>query len=61
MSSPRAMLGAYRARVDPVNVNYRYVADELVYLAVSTENDVWQAVTRTFPRKRRSRCARRLP
>jgi acyl-CoA synthetase (AMP-forming)/AMP-acid ligase II len=27
-----AMLGSYRARVAPFNVNYRYVADELVYL-----------------------------
>jgi len=27
-----AMLGAYRARVAPFNINYRYVADELVYL-----------------------------
>jgi acyl-CoA synthetase (AMP-forming)/AMP-acid ligase II len=27
-----AMLGAYGARVAPFNVNYRYVADELVYL-----------------------------
>jgi 3-oxocholest-4-en-26-oate---CoA ligase len=27
-----AMLGAYQARVAPFNVNYRYVADELVYL-----------------------------
>ena len=27
-----AMLGAYKARVAPFNVNYRYVADELVYL-----------------------------
>ncbi|HEX5143162.1 MAG TPA: acyl-CoA synthetase [Mycobacterium sp.] len=26
------MLGAYKARVAPLNVNYRYVADELVYL-----------------------------
>jgi acyl-CoA synthetase (AMP-forming)/AMP-acid ligase II len=26
------MIGAYRARVAPFNVNYRYVADELVYL-----------------------------
>ena len=26
------MLGAYRARVAPFNVNYRYVSDELVYL-----------------------------
>ncbi|RRR47735.1 acyl-CoA synthetase [Mycolicibacter terrae] len=26
------MLGAYQARVAPFNVNYRYVADELVYL-----------------------------
>src|SRR5436853_2857357 len=27
-----AMLGSYRARVAPFNVNYRYVDDELVYL-----------------------------
>jgi acyl-CoA synthetase (AMP-forming)/AMP-acid ligase II len=27
-----AMLGAYRARVAPFNVNYRYVDDELLYL-----------------------------
>ena len=27
-----AMLGAYKARVAPFNVNYRYVADELIYL-----------------------------
>ena len=27
-----AMLGAYKARLAPVNVNYRYVADELVHL-----------------------------
>jgi acyl-CoA synthetase (AMP-forming)/AMP-acid ligase II len=27
-----AMLGSFRARVAPFNVNYRYVADELVYL-----------------------------
>ncbi len=27
-----AMLGAFRARVAPFNVNYRYVADELLYL-----------------------------
>lgn len=27
-----AMLGAYKARVAPVNVNYRYVAEELLYL-----------------------------
>ena len=26
------MLGAYKARVAPFNVNYRYVDDELVYL-----------------------------
>ena len=26
------MLGAFRARVAPFNVNYRYVSDELVYL-----------------------------
>ncbi|OSC36585.1 acyl-CoA synthetase [Mycobacterium decipiens] len=27
-----AMIGAYKARVAPFNVNYRYVADELAYL-----------------------------
>jgi 3-oxocholest-4-en-26-oate---CoA ligase len=27
-----AMLGSYRARVAPFNINYRYVADELAYL-----------------------------
>ncbi|HNJ97566.1 MAG TPA: AMP-binding protein, partial [Ilumatobacteraceae bacterium] len=27
-----AMLGAFKARVAPFNVNYRYVADELLYL-----------------------------
>lgn len=27
-----AMIGSYRARVAPFNVNYRYVGDELVYL-----------------------------
>jgi acyl-CoA synthetase (AMP-forming)/AMP-acid ligase II len=27
-----AMVGAYKARVAPFNVNYRYVADELIYL-----------------------------
>src|SRR5689334_12640060 len=26
------MLGAFKARVAPLNVNYRYVAEELVYL-----------------------------
>ena len=26
------MLGAYKARVAPFNVNYRYVAEELRYL-----------------------------
>jgi acyl-CoA synthetase (AMP-forming)/AMP-acid ligase II len=32
-----AMLGCYKARVVPVNVNYRYVADELVYLCEDAE------------------------
>src|ERR1700712_2143637 len=27
-----SMIGSYRARVAPFNVNYRYVGDELVYL-----------------------------
>jgi acyl-CoA synthetase (AMP-forming)/AMP-acid ligase II len=32
-----AMLGAYRARVAPFNVNYRYVDDELVYLLADAD------------------------
>jgi 3-oxocholest-4-en-26-oate---CoA ligase len=35
-----AMLGAYQARVAPFNVNYRYVADELVYLLGNARADV---------------------
>lgn len=34
-----AMLGAYKARVAPFNVNYRYVADELVYLLDNADAD----------------------
>lgn len=34
-----AMLGAYLARVAPFNVNYRYVADELVYLIGNARAD----------------------
>src|SRR6202012_631849 len=33
------MLGAYAARVAPFNVNYRYVADELVYLLDNARAD----------------------
>jgi fatty-acyl-CoA synthase len=33
------MLGAYKARVAPFNVNYRYVADELVYLLANASAD----------------------
>ena len=32
-----AMLGAYKARVAPVNVNYRYVAEELLYLLQNSQ------------------------
>ncbi len=32
-----AMLGAFKARVAPFNVNYRYVADELRYLLVDAQ------------------------
>jgi 3-oxocholest-4-en-26-oate---CoA ligase len=32
-----AMLGAYKARVAPVNVNYRYVAEELQYLLQNSQ------------------------
>ncbi len=34
-----AMLGAYKARVAPFNINYRYVADELVYLLGNAHAD----------------------
>ncbi|MDT5219700.1 MAG: 3-oxocholest-4-en-26-oate---CoA ligase, partial [Mycobacterium sp.] len=34
-----AMIGAYKARVAPFNVNYRYVADELVYLIRNANAD----------------------
>lgn len=33
------MLGAYNARVAPFNVNYRYVADELVYLLTNASTE----------------------
>ncbi|KLO30002.1 acyl-CoA synthetase [Mycolicibacter heraklionensis] len=33
------MLGAYHARVAPFNVNYRYVADELVYLLTNASTE----------------------
>ncbi|OBK27958.1 acyl-CoA synthetase [Mycobacterium asiaticum] len=40
-----AMMGSYLARVAPFNVNYRYVADELVYLIDNAHADalVYQA------------------
>src|SRR6476469_3052114 len=31
------MLGAFRARVAPLNVNYRYVAEELEYLLTNSQ------------------------
>ncbi|CAM4341130.1 Long-chain-fatty-acid--CoA ligase FadD19 [Mycobacterium basiliense] len=34
-----AMIGAYKARVAPFNVNYRYVADELAYLLRNADAD----------------------
>ncbi len=36
------MIGAYRARVAPFNVNYRYVADELAYLLNDARPQVLQ-------------------
>ena len=32
-----AMIGAYRARVAPFNVSYRYVEDELLYLLTDSK------------------------
>ncbi|MHA7650585.1 acyl-CoA synthetase [Mycobacterium sp. ML4] len=39
------MIGAYKARVAPFNINYRYVAEELVYLIGNADADavVYQA------------------
>ena len=34
-----AMIGAYKARVAPFNVNYRYVAEELIYLLHNADAD----------------------
>ena len=34
-----AMIGAYRSRVAPFNVSYRYVEDELLYLLTDSEGE----------------------
>jgi acyl-CoA synthetase (AMP-forming)/AMP-acid ligase II len=44
-----AMLGAYKARVAPFNVNYRYVADELVYLLGNARADALMYHARFAP------------
>jgi 3-oxocholest-4-en-26-oate---CoA ligase len=44
-----AMLGAYQARVAPFNVNYRYVADELVYLLGNARADALMYHARFAP------------
>ena len=44
-----AMLGAYKARVAPFNVNYRYVADELVYLLGNAGADMLMYHARFAP------------
>jgi len=43
------MLGAYKARVAPFNVNYRYVADELVYLLGNSRADALMYHARFAP------------
>lgn len=43
------MLGAYQARVAPFNVNYRYVADELVYLLGNADADAVMYQARFAP------------
>ena len=35
-----AMMGAFKARMTPINVNYRYVADELRYILENSDADV---------------------
>ena len=57
-----AMLGAYAARVAPFNVNYRYVADELVYLLGNAGADAVMYHARfapTLARRWRRRSCRR--
>jgi 3-oxocholest-4-en-26-oate---CoA ligase len=44
-----AMLGAYQARVAPFNVNYRYVADELVHLLGDARADALMYHARFAP------------
>jgi 3-oxocholest-4-en-26-oate---CoA ligase len=44
-----AMVGAYQARVAPFNVNYRYVADELVYLLGNARPDALMYHARFAP------------
>jgi 3-oxocholest-4-en-26-oate---CoA ligase len=44
-----AMLGAYQARVAPFNVNYRYGADELVYLLGNARADALMYHARFAP------------
>ena len=51
-STSRRMVGGYRARVAPFNVNYRYVEEELLYLLTD-------ARTRGAGLPRRVRAARR--
>ena len=64
-----AMLGAFMARVAPFNVNYRYVADELLYLLDNARLPGARVPRRVRPRRwprcstacRGSRCSCRSP
>ena len=55
-----AMLGAFKARVAPFNVNYRYVADELRYLLSDAAAHARSSSTARSPRPW-PRCCPRSP
>ena len=55
-----AMLGAFKARVAPFNVNYRYVAEELRYLLADSQARRRSSSTRRSRRPWRP-CCRRCP
>ncbi len=56
-----AMLGAYQARVAPFNVNYRYVADELVYLLENADADAVMYHARFAPTLAQALAESQLP
>ena len=53
------MLGALKARVAPFNVNYRYVAGELLYLL--KDSCATAVVVHSVSRRRSPTCCRGCP